>query len=192
LHVDAFEALSGEGVLAFRTESCHMAGIPQVFGREIRSDTDSGSTHFESGRYPDSFDILRFTFRHLSFPSTTSKDFRQSSHHASPPIPDTAQPPYLTRARAAASFPPTTPRQARPSSPRVVRWLVTDHEATVYPGSDAVVVNWPPNPESPRSASPLSWVARVVGGETSGLVNVFVDNDDYMVLVPGCSDIVES
>jgi hypothetical protein len=24
--------------------------------------------------------------------------------------------------------------------PYVVRWLVTDHEATVYPGSDAVVV----------------------------------------------------
>ena len=48
LHFDANEALSGEGVLAFRTESRHMAGIPQVFGREIRSDTDSGSTHFES------------------------------------------------------------------------------------------------------------------------------------------------
>jgi len=32
----------------------------------------------------------------------------------------------------------------------------------------------------------------MVGGETSGLVNVFVDDDDdYMVLVPGCSDIVE-
>ena len=26
------------------------------------------------------------------------------------------------------------------SPPYVVRWLVTDHEATVYPGSDAVVV----------------------------------------------------
>ena len=25
------------------------------------------------------------------------------------------------------------------SPPYVVRWLVTDHEATVYPGSDAVV-----------------------------------------------------
>ena len=29
---------------------------------------------------------------------------------------------------------------ARRSPPYVVRWLVTDHEATVYPGSDAVVV----------------------------------------------------
>jgi hypothetical protein len=26
------------------------------------------------------------------------------------------------------------------SPPYVVRWLVTDHEATVYPGCDAVVV----------------------------------------------------
>jgi len=31
-------------------------------------------------------------------------------------------------------------RSADGSSPFVVRWLVDDHEATVYPGPDAIVV----------------------------------------------------
>ena len=40
------------------------------------------------------------------------------------------------------------------SPPYVVRWLVTDHEATVYPGSDAVVVTGPPG-SRPPSHRPL-------------------------------------
>ena len=35
----------------------------------------------------------------------------------------------------------TEVRSADGSPPYVVRWFSTDHEATVYPGPDAVVVN---------------------------------------------------
>jgi len=59
----------------------------------------------------------------------------------------------MTSARAAASFPPPTPRQARPSSPYAVGWLVTDHEATVYPGCDAVVVTAAEHTQAAERAS---------------------------------------
>jgi Domain of unknown function (DUF1918) len=39
------------------------------------------------------------------------------------------------------------------SPPYVVRWLVTGHEATVYPGSDAVVVTAAEHTESARRAA---------------------------------------
>jgi Domain of unknown function (DUF1918) len=52
-----------------------------------------------------------------------------------------------------AEQPPPTPREARPSSPYVVRWLVTDHEATVYPGSDAVVVTTAEHTQAAERAS---------------------------------------
>ena len=39
------------------------------------------------------------------------------------------------------------------SPPYVVRWLVTGHEATVYPGSDAVVVTAAEHTEAARRAA---------------------------------------
>ncbi|ORB84803.1 hypothetical protein B1987_14540 [Mycobacterium kansasii] len=39
------------------------------------------------------------------------------------------------------------------SPPYVVRWLVTGHEATVYPGSDAVVVSAAEHEEAARRAA---------------------------------------
>jgi hypothetical protein len=39
------------------------------------------------------------------------------------------------------------------SPPYVVRWLVTGHEATVYPGSDAVVVTADEHTEAARRAA---------------------------------------
>ena len=39
------------------------------------------------------------------------------------------------------------------SPPYVVRWLVTGHEATVYPGSDAVVVSAAEHTEASRRAA---------------------------------------
>ena len=39
------------------------------------------------------------------------------------------------------------------SPPYVVRWLVTDHEATVYPGSDAVVVTAAEHTQAAERAS---------------------------------------
>lgn len=39
------------------------------------------------------------------------------------------------------------------SPPYVVRWLVTGHEATVYPGSDAVVVSAADHEEAARRAA---------------------------------------
>ncbi len=39
------------------------------------------------------------------------------------------------------------------SPPYVVRWLVTKHEATVYPGSDAVVVTAAEHAEDARRAA---------------------------------------
>jgi hypothetical protein len=39
------------------------------------------------------------------------------------------------------------------SPPYVVRWLVTRHEATVYPGSDAVVVTAAEHTEAARRAA---------------------------------------
>jgi hypothetical protein len=39
------------------------------------------------------------------------------------------------------------------SPPYVVRWLVTGHEATVYPGSDAVVVSAAEHAEAARRAA---------------------------------------
>jgi hypothetical protein len=39
------------------------------------------------------------------------------------------------------------------SPPYVVRWLVTGHEATVYPGSDAVVVTATEHAEDARRAA---------------------------------------
>jgi hypothetical protein len=39
------------------------------------------------------------------------------------------------------------------SPPYVVRWLVTGHEATVYPGSDAVVVTAAEHAEAARRAA---------------------------------------
>jgi hypothetical protein len=39
------------------------------------------------------------------------------------------------------------------SPPYVVRWLVTEHEATVYPGSDAVVVTAAEHAEDARRAA---------------------------------------
>ena len=39
------------------------------------------------------------------------------------------------------------------SPPYVVRWLVTGHEATVYPGSDAVVVSAAEHAEAAQRAA---------------------------------------
>jgi hypothetical protein len=39
------------------------------------------------------------------------------------------------------------------SPPYVVRWLVTGHEATVYPGSEAVVVTAAEHTEASRRAA---------------------------------------
>jgi hypothetical protein len=39
------------------------------------------------------------------------------------------------------------------SPPYVVRWLVTGHEATVYPGSDAVVVSAAEHADAARRAA---------------------------------------
>ena len=39
------------------------------------------------------------------------------------------------------------------SPPYVVRWLVTDHEATVYPGCDAVVVTAAEHTQAAERAS---------------------------------------
>ena len=39
------------------------------------------------------------------------------------------------------------------SPPYVVRWLVTDHEATVYPGCDAVVVTAAEHKQAAERAS---------------------------------------
>ena len=39
------------------------------------------------------------------------------------------------------------------SPPYVVRWLVTGHEATVYPGSDAVVVSAAEHTKASRRAA---------------------------------------
>jgi uncharacterized protein DUF1918 len=39
------------------------------------------------------------------------------------------------------------------SPPYVVRWLVTDHEATVYPGSDAVVITAAEHTQAAERAS---------------------------------------
>jgi Domain of unknown function (DUF1918) len=44
-----------------------------------------------------------------------------------------------------------------------VRWLVTDHEATVYPGSDAVVVTTRRRP-SGRQRGRAAWVRSSASG----------------------------
>jgi hypothetical protein len=52
------------------------------------------------------------------------------------------------------------------SPPYVVRWLVTDHEATVYPGSDAVVVTAPNTRRRPsgRQRGRAAWVRSRASG----------------------------
>ena len=42
------------------------------------------------------------------------------------------------------------------SPPYVVRWLATDHEATVYPGSDAVVVTAAEHTQAPSERRLMS------------------------------------
>ena len=55
----------------------------------------------------------------------------------------------------------TTERHDQHAEIIEVRWLVTDHEATVYPGSDAVVVTAAEHTQAAERAS-----ARAGGGGT--------------------------
>ena len=52
------------------------------------------------------------------------------------------------------------------SAPYVVRWLVTDHKATVYPGSDAVVVT---AAEYTQAAECIGLWRVIIGGHAATL-----------------------
>ena len=54
------------------------------------------------------------------------------------------------------------------SPPYVVRWLVTDHEATVYPGSDAVVVTASEHAAGVRAGEPRASVAAAQASRPQG------------------------